>query len=53
MTQVRQMGKEEILAAIELALSTQTQYGLSVEYDSEGNPVIKVAPSVKAKSGGT
>ncbi len=53
MTQVRQMGKEEILAAIELALSTQTQYGLSVEYDAEGNPVIKLAPSVKAKSGGT
>ncbi len=42
------MGNKEILAAVELALSRQTQYGLWVEYDSEGNPIMKVAPIIKA-----
>ncbi len=42
------MGNKEILAAVELALSTQRQYGLSVEYEAEGNPILKVAPAVKA-----
>jgi hypothetical protein len=44
------LGNREILAAVELALSTQTQYGLSVEYDAEGNPIMKVAPVIKAVS---
>ena len=46
---VTKLGNEEVLAALESALNTQTQYGLSVEFDAEGNPVMKVAPVVKAK----
>ena len=41
------MGNKEILVAIKLALSTQTDYGLSVDYDAEGNAIMKVAPIVK------
>ena len=41
------MGNKEILAAVQLALKTETEYGLSVDYDAEGNPIIKVAPVVK------
>ena len=49
MNGVTRLGNKEILAALELALSTQTHYGLSVEFDAEGNPVMKVAPIIKAK----
>jgi hypothetical protein len=41
------MGNKEILVAIKLVLSTQTDYGLSVDYDAEGNAIMKVAPVVK------
>ena len=46
---VTKLGNKEILAALESALNTQTQYGLSVEFDAEGNSVMKVAPVTKAK----
>jgi len=42
------MGNKEILAAVQLVLNTEIEYGLSVDYDAEGNPIIKVAPIVKA-----
>ena len=41
------MGNKEILAAVELVLSTETDYGFSVEYDAEANPIIKIAPKMK------
>jgi hypothetical protein len=41
------MGNKEILVAIKLVLSKQTDYGLSVDYDAEGNAIIKVAPIIK------
>ncbi|HUJ84608.1 MAG TPA: hypothetical protein VLV84_03280 [Candidatus Acidoferrales bacterium] len=41
------MGKEEILAAVKTALTAQAQYGFSVKYDAEGNPIMKVAPIAK------
>ncbi len=41
------MGNKVILAAIKQALSTATEYSLHVNYDSEGNPVLKVAPATK------
>ncbi|MGD0996588.1 MAG: hypothetical protein ABR909_13840 [Candidatus Bathyarchaeia archaeon] len=43
------MGNKEVLDAVELVLRMQTHYGLSVEYDAEGNPIMKVAPIVKVK----
>ena len=43
------MGNKEILATIQLALSTHTAYGLSVDYDADGNPIIKVAPIARAR----
>jgi len=46
---VTKLGNKEILAALESALNTQTQYGLSVEFDTEGNLVMKVALVIKAK----
>lgn len=42
-----QLGNKEILAAVELVLSTETDYGFSVEYDAEANPIIKIAPKMK------
>lgn len=41
------MGNKEILVAIKLVLSKQKDYGLSVDYDNEGNAVMKVAPIIK------
>jgi hypothetical protein len=46
---VTELGNKEILATIQLALNTQTEYGLSVDYDSDGNPIIKVAPIARAR----
>ena len=46
---VTKLGNKEILARLELALNRQIQYGLSVEFDAGGNPVIMVAPVTKAK----
>ena len=43
------VGNKEILATLESALNTQTQYGLFVEFDAEGNPIMKAAPVVKVK----
>lgn len=42
MKKARQMGKEEILAAVKSALNAQAQYGFSVKHDSEGNLIMKV-----------
>jgi hypothetical protein len=42
------MGNKEILQAVESMLRRQTRYGLSVEFDSEGNPTMKVAPVFQA-----
>ena len=42
------MGNKEILAAVQLMLNTEIEYGLSVDYDAKGNPIIKVEPIVKA-----
>ena len=42
-----QLGNKEILAAVELILSTETDYGFSVDYDAEANPIIKIAPVIK------
>ena len=42
------MGNKEILAAVQLVLNTETEYGLFVDYGAKGNSVIKVAPVVKA-----
>jgi hypothetical protein len=41
------MGNKEILVAVKLVLSSQTEYGLSVDYDAKGNAIMKVAPIVK------
>ncbi len=45
------MGNKEILTAIQLILNTKTEYGLSIDYDTNGNPIIKVAPVVKVEAG--
>ena len=42
------MGNREILAAVELILNTEADYGFSVDYDAEANPIIKIAPKKKA-----
>lgn len=44
------LGNKEILATLGSALDTQTPYGLSVGFDADGNPVMKIAPVIKAKS---
>ena len=44
---MKKLGNKEILAAVELVLSTETDYGFSVEYDAEANPIIKIAPKIK------
>lgn len=41
------MGNKEILAAVELILNAETEYGFSVEYDAQANPIIKIRPKVK------
>ena len=43
------MGNKEILAAVELVLSAETDYGFSVDYDAKANPIIKIAPKMKAE----
>ncbi len=43
------LGNKEILATLVSALNTQTKYGLSVEFDAKGNPVMKVAPATTIK----
>ena len=47
MKKARQMGKEEVITAVKSALNAQAHYGFSVKYDSEGNPIMKVAPIIK------
>ncbi len=42
------MGNREVLAALELILRAETDYGFSVDYDAEANPIIVVAPKIKA-----
>ena len=42
------MGNKEILAAVQLALNTETAYGIYVDYNAKGNPIMKVAPITKA-----
>ena len=44
------MGNKKILAAVQLVLNTETEYGLSVDYDASGNPIIKASPAVKVKA---
>jgi hypothetical protein len=46
---VTALGNEEILAAVELVLSTTTDYGFSIDYDAQANPIIKIAPIKKSK----
>jgi hypothetical protein len=41
------MGNGEILETVELVLRMQTWYGLSVEYDIDGNLIMKVATLTK------
>jgi hypothetical protein len=41
------LGNKQIIAAVELVLSAVTDYGLYVDYDTEGNPVIQIAPKRK------
>jgi len=45
--EVSQLGNKEILAAVELILNAETEYGFSVEYDAQANPIIKIRPKVK------
>ncbi len=49
MKNARQMGKEEILAAVKTTLTARAHYGFSVKYEAEGNPIMKVAPIVKVE----
>ncbi len=44
---MRLLGNREVLAALELILSAETDYGFSVDYDAEANPIIVVAPKIK------
>jgi hypothetical protein len=44
------LGNKKILAAVQLVLNTETEYGLSVDYDGNGDPVIRAAPAVKVKA---
>jgi hypothetical protein len=41
------LGNKEILATVELVLSSETAYGFSVDYDAQANPIIKIAPKKK------
>jgi hypothetical protein len=42
------LGNREVLAALELILKAEIEYGFSVDYDSQANPVIVIAPKIKA-----
>ena len=44
---MNKLGNKEIIATVELALNASTQYGLFVEYDVDGNPILKVVPQAR------